>query len=98
MRKILGAIALLLLTSCSGNGGSEKEQENYSQATDSIVETVVEDENLGTAENQAALEDSIMNVQIEEEYRNGLSLKKQMLNKDKQLTENHLGLITHLIS
>lgn len=76
MRKILGAIALLLMTSCSGNGSSEKEQENYSQATDSIVETVVEDENLGTAENQGALEDSIMNAQIEEEYKKGLSLKK----------------------
>ena len=64
------------MASCAGKSGSEKVQEDYSQDTDSVTEEVVDDNDVEALENQTALEDSIMNVQIEEEYKNGLSIKK----------------------
>ena len=76
MKKLLsGAAALLLMAGCSGNGASEKEREDNSQASDSITEIVVEDTVLDTSNKQAELEDSIMNAQIEKEYNKGLSVK-----------------------
>lgn len=56
MRKLLfGAVALLLMASCAGNGGSEKAGTDSSQTTDSPVQTEV----AAKAEAEQARQDSI---------------------------------------
>ena len=56
MRKLLfGAVALLLMASCAGNGGSEKAGTDSSQTTDSPVQTV----DAAQAKAEQARQDSI---------------------------------------
>ena len=56
MRKLLfGAVALLLMASCAGNGGSEKAGTDSNQTTDSPVQTEV----AAQAEAEQARQDSI---------------------------------------
>ena len=65
MRKLLfGAVALLLMASCAGNGGSEKAGTDSSQTTDSPVQTEV----AAQAEADQARQDSITKAEKAAQY------------------------------
>lgn len=73
MKKLLfGGAALFLIASCNGNGSTGKANEDY-ESTDNQTDQI-EDTKITTALDQASM-DSIMNVQIDDEYKKGLTVK-----------------------
>ena len=94
MKKLLfGAAALLMMTSCSGNGGSDKANEESAQAGDSITQveaTQKAEDATNVAAEQARLDslraDSIQKAEAESFYNSLPDIKKLTIADHKKET------------